>query len=31
LAAQQNQQQLAGGLNAMIARYQAGNAFRDVR
>jgi tetratricopeptide (TPR) repeat protein len=31
LAAQQNHQQLAGGLNAMIARYQAGNAFRDVR
>jgi tetratricopeptide (TPR) repeat protein len=29
--AQQNQQQLAIGLNSMIARYQAGTPFRDVR
>ncbi len=31
LASQQNQQQLAGGLNAMIARYEAGSPFRDAR
>ncbi|HEY3840091.1 MAG TPA: tetratricopeptide repeat protein, partial [Bryobacteraceae bacterium] len=30
LAAQQNNQQLAGGLNAMLARYQAGAPFRDA-
>ena len=31
LAAQQNNRQLAGGLNAMIARYEARTPFRDAR
>lgn len=30
LATQQNNQQLAGGLNAMLTRYQAGTPFRDA-
>jgi tetratricopeptide (TPR) repeat protein len=31
LASEQNQQALAGGLHAMIARYESGSPFRDVR
>jgi tetratricopeptide (TPR) repeat protein len=31
LAARQNQQALAGGLHAMLTRYEAGAPFRDVR
>lgn len=31
LAAQQNNRQLAGGLNAMLVRYEAGTPFRDGR
>jgi tetratricopeptide (TPR) repeat protein len=31
LASEQNQWALAGGLHAMIARYESGSPFRDVR
>jgi tetratricopeptide (TPR) repeat protein len=30
LATQQNNRQLAGGLNDMLVRYQAGTPFRDA-